>query len=197
MRERVYQEKMLNSKAKVVFCNWNRGDGKTYSIFRKIREEHIQKSIYVSKSNNKALGSCFKRYIERNEYNIKIDKNIKISMDFGRDIEIICLNAINDYDIRCLKDIEYIFFDEYIPTERELDLLKILNPKQIYIMTTKEGMECIDNINIVNPTNFYDTQIQELMIEYQNTPKRENTTMTRDKILQQIRMLQNMKRDNI
>lgn len=44
--------------------------------------------------------------------------------------------------------------------------------------------------------NFYDEQIKELMIEYASTPKKENTTMTRDKILQQIKMLKDMKRDS-
>lgn len=196
MSERVYQEKMLNSKAKIVFCNWKRGEGKTYSIFRKIIEEYVQKSIYVSQSNNKVLGSYFKRYAERNEYDIKIDKNIKISIDFKGAIEITCLNTISDYNIRGVKDIEYIFFDEYMPTERELDLLKILNPKQIYIMTTKEDMECIDNVSVQDFSDFYDEQIKELMIEYASTPKKENTTMTRDKILQQIKMLKDMKRDS-
>jgi hypothetical protein len=44
--------------------------------------------------------------------------------------------------------------------------------------------------------NFYDNQIEELMIEYSETPKNRNTTLTRENILQQIHILQEMKRDN-
>jgi len=57
-------------------------------------------------------------------------------------------------------------------------------------------MECIDNVSVQDFSNFYDEQICELMVEYASTPKKENTTMTRDKILQQIKMLKDMKRDS-
>ena len=44
--------------------------------------------------------------------------------------------------------------------------------------------------------NFYDTQIEELMIEYSEIPKNRNTTLTRENILQQIHLLQEIKKDN-
>lgn len=44
----------------------------------------------------------------------------------------------------------------------------------------------------LNKDNFYDIQIEELMEEYADIPKNKNTTLTRENILKQIQMLQDM-----
>jgi hypothetical protein len=48
--------------------------------------------------------------------------------------------------------------------------------------------------NKINKENFYNIQIEELMQEYADTPKNRNTTLTRENILKQIQMLQDIKR---
>ncbi|MDP4146638.1 MAG: hypothetical protein Q8936_19540, partial [Bacillota bacterium] len=54
---------------------------------------------------------------------------------------------------------------------------------------------CEDNKEL-DFSNFYDMQIQELMEEYTETPKNRNTTLTRENILKQIKILQDMKMIN-
>lgn len=46
----------------------------------------------------------------------------------------------------------------------------------------------------IDKDSFYDIQIEELMEEYAETPKNRNTTLTRENILKQIQMLQDIRK---
>jgi hypothetical protein len=95
------------------------------------------------------------------------------------------------------RNIKIAFCDECYIDKLYIDsVLKPLDVKQIYMMFTYDNVEYIDSRNSSKVENFYDNQIEELMIEYSNITKNEKTTLTREKILQQIHILQEMKKKN-
>ena len=200
---RDYQEKMVKSKKDITICNWDRGEGKTWCIFKDIIGLGEGRFIYVSNYNHKVLTKYFEEYAHNNEfiYRIMIANDfIKIKYNNKREVVVYLSNSnqINN-GLRELKDIDKVYYDEAFPSSEEIDFLKSLGRQglvpKIYIMMTNDNIEYIEHREDNN--NFYDFQIQELMNEYANTPKRENTTMTREKILQQIKMLQDIKGDTV
>jgi hypothetical protein len=65
-------------------------------------------------------------------------------------------------------------------------------------MMTNDNMEYIDSRKYKNEFSikeFYNTQIKELMIEYSEIHKDKTTTLTRENILKQIKVLQDMARN--
>jgi len=197
---RVYQEKMLNSKKEIVVCNWERGEGKTYSIFRKIMENKNGKYLYISPFEPRALQDYFREYVYEENILIKLHKcsRDKISIEFnnGDILEVFCYKPNNEP--RALRNISITFFDEYYPSKEYID--SIVKPKdviQIFIMMSNNTIEYIDSrTNKITRSNFCDIQIEELMIEYAETPKNKNTTLSRENILKQINVLQNMRCGN-
>jgi len=182
---RVYQEKMLNSKKEIVVCNWERGEGKTYSIFRKIMENKNGKYLYISPFEPRALQDYFREYVYEENILIKLHKcsRDKISIEFnnGDILEVFCYKPNNEP--RALRNISITFFDEYYPSKEYID--SIVKPKdviQIFIMMSNNTIEYIDSrTNKITRSNFCDIQIEELMIEYAETPKNKNTTLSREK----------------
>lgn len=200
--KRVYQDKMLNSTKEIVVCNWERGDGKTHSIFKRIirNESDKGKYIYISPFDNSlALQNHFREYVKNKEriiekYAYSKDK-ITLKYKHEETIEVFCVNPNSEF--RGQRNIDIAFCDEYIPNKLYIDsVLKPIGVKQIYIMLTNDNIEYIDSRNSRKVENFYDNQIEELMVEYSNVPKNEKTTITREKILQQIHILQEMKKKN-
>jgi hypothetical protein len=162
MRE--YQQKMLNSKSEIVFCNWERGKGKTEAIFEKMIYNILKARgnlLYVSQtvcSNNifRNKMESFMKEIKQgkvkdnkfpylcnimNEYIEDIDTNknnthIKLKKD--NEYTNIIYSTIDDIlkgSIRGCK-LNIVFFDECIPTSDMIKNLKELGVKQIIIMTT-------------------------------------------------------------
>lgn len=203
--KRVYQEKMLNSKKEIVICNWERGQGKTHSIFTKIVRHGVGKYIYISSFEPVMLKNEIKEYVRNLSNYIKTSKFSKdeiiiefTNSDFinGGFIEIYFLKPSADF--RGKRNMDIAFFDECYPDKLYIDgVLKPMGVKQIYTMFTNDSIEYIDSRNSVKVENFYSNQIEELMIEYSNIPKNEKTTITREKILQQIKILQDMQKNNL
>lgn len=200
--KRVYQEKMLNSKKEIVVCNWERGEGKTYSIFKNILRCSDGKCLYIS-NNNTGIRKYLKDHIEQRKIRSLGFKKITDTEsrttiieneNYGIDILYSRLDSLNEY--RGIKDIMYVFFDEYFPNSNELSIIKSMGVKQIFIMVTNGNVEYIDSRRLIQIDNFYNKQIEELMIEYAEIDKNKNTTMTRENILKQIKILQDMERGN-
>jgi hypothetical protein len=200
--KRVYQEKMLSSEKEIVICNWERQKGKTYSIFRKIMENKNGKYLYISPFNSIALKDCFKEYTYKRKDTIKLYKssrdNDSIEFNDGNKIEVFYVKPNTQF--RGCRNIKIAFFDEcYINKEYIDSILKPMDVKQVYCMITNDNIEYIDSRQIKNDfttKEFYDIQIKELMEEYAETPKNKNTTLSRENILKQIKVLQDMKRGN-
>lgn len=205
--KRVYQEKMLNSKKEIVFCNWERQKGKSYSIFNKILQNRNGKYLYISPYEPIALQEHVRRYIDKNKQIIldyKISRDSVIIKFAQRDYEDCNKNVI--LEIFCIKPniefkgqraIKMAFCDECYLDKKYIDsILKPMGVKQIYFMLTNDDIEYIDSRNSSKVENFYEKQIEELMIEYSNISKNEKTTLTRENILKQIKVLQDMVRSN-
>ena len=191
MREmRDYQEKMLNSNKKIIICNWDRGKGKTYSIIKKIKNNKINKAVIVTNFKKSIVEEEIKKIKE-----IYTDKIIKVTQS----------DSLNN-DFRGISNIDAIFFDEYIPSSKEINYLiepTLKQNGQIFIMFNYKNIEYIEDeedyvdkntkTKEFNKLEVINKQIQELYEEYMSIEKTEKTTIRRDKVLMQIRMLEDMK----
>lgn len=204
MSEREYQQKLIESKSKIVFCNWDRGKGKTYSIIQKMLKEGGSWTFISSVSNTK------QRIIQRELEDWKI-ANPKIIMEFKCRNERIEIYFNREYEVeplfisfetyknfRISPRIDYIVFDD---DEINLSIIKeaiaIRGLKQIIIATTmRESFEYIsdkeDKIEI-DEQEWIDNQIKELMKEFANIPKADNTTKRREVVLDMINRLNHMR----
>ena len=106
---RDYQKKMLESKSKVVFCNWDRGEGKTRSICEKILRSE-GKCLCISDSNN------YNKYLENifeEKTRVKIIKSNCREMElwFGDESIYITFVKINDLGNCIGARFDNVFFD--------------------------------------------------------------------------------------
>ena len=200
--KRIYQEKMLNSEKEIVVCNWERGEGKTYSIFRKIMENKNGKYLYVSPFSGRTLQDYFKELCLAETENIKNFSNskefTKIEYKNGDKLEVYysLFNSDNN-NIIGKRNIGMAFYDECYPNKDTINkILKPIDVNQIFIMMTNDNIEYINSRKAFDCQGFFKQQIEELMMEYSNLSKTQNTTMTRENILKQIKALQDMARGN-
>ncbi len=182
--EREYQQKLIESKSKIVFCNWDRGKGKTYSIIQKMLKEGGGWTFISSLSNTK------QRIIQRELEDWKIAnpkiirdfkcRNERIEIYFNREYEVkpLFISFERHENFRISPRIDYIVFDD---DEIDLSIIKeaitIRGLKQIIIATTmRESFEYIsdkeDKIEI-DEQEWVKQQIKELMQEFANIPKAE------------------------
>ena len=197
MRE--YQQRLLKSESKVVLCNWERGNGKTYSIISKILQEGgdwvFITQTYYSKQNI-IYGELSKILRGRNlSYSLKINNN-KIELIIVND-KTINIYFESSYAFRNRIRYDYVVFDD---EKIDLDLIREIKTnrdfKQVIITTTMDDFEYIsDKQEVVelNRKEWINQQIKELMMEFSKIRKDERTTMTREKILGMIRQLEDMK----
>jgi hypothetical protein len=212
--KRVYQEKMLNSEKEIVICNWERQEGKTYSIFRKIMKNKNGKYLYISPFNPIALKDCFKEYTYNEKDNIKLYKSLRdkdfIEFNNGNKIEVFYIKPNTQF--RGCRNIEIAFFDEcYINKEYIDSILKPMDVKQVYCMITNGNIEYIDSRQIKTEqekmkecyriaskdqlmNNFIDASIVKLINEFSLVPQNEKTTLTRNSLLDMIMKLQTLRK---
>lgn len=203
MRERNYQQKLINSQAKVVFCNWDRGVGKTYSIVKKILEKHGNWVFISNTPSNKT------KIIKE-----KIDELFKGELDYYRevhDFDFICSqNSIDiKYDVNYMKPIsikviepknfrpsptiDYVVFDDEFDYDIFREAKSIRGLSQI-IITSSEEIEYISNKeDIINEDEWIDKEINKLMREFSDINNAENTTKRREIVLNMIERLGRMK----
>lgn len=193
---REYQSRMLKSKKKIVMCNWERGDGKTWSIAQDIIRGSVGNYVYCSRISGDYILSD---YIElKYKTDCLVDKIVAkrdgVKIKFIDDLGTKTILFISKFEgIRNVSDIKCIYFDEIMPNEDEIETIKKYHPNaRIVIMMTNDDIEYIEHKKKNSIDNFYETQIKELMDEYATIPKDSNTTMTREKVLYQMRMLKDM-----
>lgn len=199
MRE--YQQKMLESKGKMVLCDWDRGKGKTYSIAnfiaRKINFNRPSKILVVG-------GNYYCRYIQEE---LKRIINDELDIVYSG-IETITVIGFKDGKNHILADItvtssveksrgmklDYILCDEYIPSSNELNMFYNSGAKKVYILGTF-GIDYISDkeVKIVNEEEWIDNEINKLMCEFSSIDNAENTTKRREIILCMITKLKSMK----
>lgn len=208
--KRVYQDKMLSSEKEIVVCNWERGEGKTYSIFKKIMESKNGKYLYISSFEARTLQDYFKEYTHKESDSIKLYKSSRnkdyIEFNNGDRIEVFYIKP--DTQFRGARNIKIAFFDEcYLNKEYIDSVLKPMEVKQVYCMITNDSIEYIGSrkenelwewlelsSNPKNLNTFIDASIMKLINEFSNIPQTEKTTMTRNSILDMIGKLQALKK---
>lgn len=197
--EREYQKRMIDSKSKITICNWERGDGKTESIVYDILGKEVSlrpSNYYIVVNNRNQIDYVHKIFnadidyekfqIERvstnfdnNKYGIKYQKS-----DVDIKINVVSINELQ-YEIRGINNIECIYFDECIPSIDDIKLINRYENCKVYIMMTKD----INYIEHKKNEEKFDKnkEINKLIDEYINIPKRSNTTLYRESILKQIK----------
>lgn len=210
--KRDYQEEMLYSKEKIVFCNWARGTGKNYAITRKIienlneQEEEESNFLIVSdgcfvdtlgmlyKNNDNIMKGIAFSYSYKNIYD---DKQLYLTIfkcDYKHKANIYELKDCNNLKEKNIK-LKYAFFNEKYPTQEDIDLCLLLGAEQIFIMITDENLKYIGTKigEISNKPGeiilFVDNQIEELIEEFKKIEKTNKTSMYRNDILKQIKEL--------
>ena len=211
MRElKDYQKNAIYSKKRVTFCNWKRGSGKSYVLAENIyydtssavNDTNIIIVSNLSKYNeckviydylrNDVMGSdCYDRISV-----LKSEIEVKNKHKLTTNIKFIGENEFKNQNVD-LNNVDKVYFDEYIPNKSEINgLLNFDNIKKINIFTTymdNEEFEYISDVkNKINKKEWVYNEIEELMREYSDIPKSGNTTMRRENVLSQIKMLKNL-----
>lgn len=177
------------NKIKIIF---NNGDISEIYNYNSLKQGDKLLNIYVDMV---LYSNCLP------QFDIKSKKHIAmISMSYSWLINMYPCRAIKIYNIS-LKEL----MQNNLITKESLDGIKKdvsqLNFRQEFDLFGEYDEIFSDNkIDLKNTkfdtNSFYDKQIEELMIEYSETPKNRNTTLTRENILKQIKELQEMKRNN-
>lgn len=205
-----YQEKALYSKKKVMLCNWKRRNGKTYTISEIIYFDFLlakkDNSIAVISGCNKGVeckivSDYLRELTKSEEFKIQfLKEEIKIKNKKGIMTTIKFINANDFIDSKhILQDmqVQKVYCDEYMPTKSEIDdILKLNCVEKVKIFFTymdNEDFEYISDVeNKINKGDWIEQQIEDLMGEYSSISKCENTTIRREKVLTQIKMLKDL-----
>lgn len=210
MRE--YQQKLIKSKCKIVLCNWNRGKGKTYSIIQKMLQKggswvfitpictrkcdviHKELEMYFREEN-----ICYREFkVSNNRIEIHFNKEFYLR-DGVKDLYILFENADK---FRFSPKVDYVVIDDYELNSRD-EIRRVISEaktirglEQIIITTSIDDFEYIsdkEDIIEINEQEWIDNQIRELMKEFANIPKADNTTKRREVILGMIDKLSCMR----
>lgn len=133
------------------------------------------------------------------QFNIKARKHIAmVSISYTWLRNLYPCKSVEVYNIKLKQLIEnHLMTKEWLDTIKQEDSKLAFRQEfdlfEEYNEVFTEGKIDAKNKNF-DISNFYDKQIEELMIEYSETPKNKNTTLTRENILKQITILQNMKK---
>ena len=202
MSERGYQQKLIESKSNVVIGDWNRCAGKTSTIAESIWHncetiEDTVKVLVVSGYEYKSVSNLIQDYLDEitdNNINIvsrgfeklfvKYKDSILIDITFTKSIE-------NSKGMK----VDYVYCDEYIPSSNEISIFNNSGAKRIYILGTFDFEYISDEETKIeiDEQEWVKQQIKELMQEFADIPKRENTTRTREVILGMISKLNYLK----
>ena len=214
--------KVLKNKPKnVLFLSWTKKQG--FDIFYdKIKEiENCLKEyvldIRISKKENKieinwkdlyrtnivfesflSLDRCNNIYYDMILFN---DILPQLDLKSNKYISVVTMNCVPNYIHGCRKDISYHtigikeLLEEKLISEKHIEeckkyknsFIKELDIHNEYDILFKKESKEFNKLEVINK------QIQELYEEYMSIEKTEKTTIRRDKVLMQIRMLEDMK----
>lgn len=203
MRERNYQQKLIKSESKVVFCNWDRATGKTYSIAKKVLEKHgnwvfisntpSNKTKIIQEKINELLKGELDYYREVHDFDFICSQNsIDIKYD-GNYMKPISIKVVEPKNFRPSPTIDYVVFDDEFDYDafREAKTIKGLN--QIIIVSSEEIEYISDKEDFINEDEWIDKEINKLMKEFSDIDNAENTTKRREIVLNMIERLVRMK----
>lgn len=202
---RDYQRKAISSNKKVVFCNWKRESGKSQAMAYEIYNDYFRlienKNVIVISGASaniecKILYDLLRELFTEEIVDIKVYKDkIEITNRRNKVYTVKFISSLNFECTRGLGNVDKAYCDEFIPSKSEIECI-LGFAKQVKIFTTyvdNEDFEYISDVeNKIDKKEWISNQIEELMMEYSSIPKAENTTMRREKVLLQIKMLQDV-----
>ena len=193
------QKKLLNSESKIVLLNGDRACGKTCGIVGKALKTG-GKWIFVTKYRdatfriiNEAIKDITTEYKEEVDIQPK-GFNFVFYEDKRKNIitKIIIISNIDE--IRGMSDVDYLVFDGIAEFNREIYNCLKYQVKQV-ILSSNEDLD-IEVINMVgtkkNEESWKVQELKKLMKEFSLIPNAENTTKTRQAILDMIMKIKEM-----
>lgn len=193
------QKKLLNSESKIVLLNGDRACGKTCGIVGKALKIG-GKWVFVTERRDvtfRIINETIKDITA--EYKEEIDIQPKgfnfISYEDKRKNIITKITIISNIDeIRGMSDIDYLVFDGVAEFNREIYNCLKHQVKQV-ILSSNEDLD-IEVINMVrtkrNEESWKVQELKKLMKEFSSIPNSDNTTKTRQAILEMIMKIKEM-----
>ena len=193
------QKKLLNSESKIVLLYGDRACGKTCGIVGKALKTG-GKWIFVTKYRD-ATFRIINETIEdiTAEYKEEVDIqpkgfNFVFYEDKRRSIVTKIIIISNIDEIRGMSDIDYLVFDGVAEFNREIYNCLKHQVKQVILSSDEElDIEIIDMVKTKrNEKSWKEKELKKLMKEFSLIPNAENTTKTRQVILDMIMKIKEM-----
>lgn len=193
------QKKLLNSESKIVLLNGDRVCGKTCGIIGKALKVG-GKWVFVTERRDvtfRIINETIKDITA--EYKEEVDIQPKgfnfISYEDKRRSIVTKIIIISNIDeIRGMGDIDYLVFDDVAEFNREIYNCLKHQVKQV-ILSSDEDLD-IEIINMVrtkrNEESWKEKELKKLMKEFSLIPNSDNTTKTRQAILEMIMKIKEM-----
>ena len=193
------QKKLLNSESKIVLLNGDRVCGKTCGIIGKALKVG-GKWVFVTERRDvtfRIINETIKDITA--EYKEEVDIQPKgfnfISYEDKRRSIVTKIIIISNIDeIKGMGDIDYLVFDDVAEFNREIYNCLKHQVKQV-ILSSDEDLD-IEIINMVrtkrNEESWKEKELKKLMKEFSLIPNSDNTTKTRQAILEMIMKIKEM-----
>lgn len=192
-------EQLLKANESVVFCNFKRCTGKTYGVMLKIIKEKPKRVLWISKMNISMLQEKLNEVLSEIDSNCKYMCKAEIYGGTGSlfldGIEIVVTYESKvENQTRGIKEFDLVVYDEVKPS-------KYYGKKQTICLFTREDIKYISSefdssLEKKNNISNEDRQIAKLYHELDNIEFTEKTTMTRERIVNMIAILEDIKHKN-
>lgn len=193
------QKKLLNSESKIVLLNGGRACGKTCGIIGKALKVGGN-WVFVTENRdvtfriiNEAIKDITAEYKEEVDIQLK-GFNFVFYEDKRKNIVTKIMIISNIDEVRGMSDIDYLIFDGVVEFNREIYNCLKYQVKQV-ILSSNENLD-IEVINMVgtkkNEESWKVQELKKLMKEFSLIPNAENTTKTRQIILDMIMKIKEM-----
>ena len=193
------QKKLLNSESKIVLLNGDRVCGKTCGIIGKALKVG-GKWVFVTERRdvtfriiNETIKDITAEYKEEVEVQSKGFNFISYE-DKRRSIVTKIIIISNIDEVRGMSDIDYLVFDGVAEFNREIYNCLKHQVKQVILSSDEDlDIEIIDMVRTKrNEKSWKEKELKKLMKEFSLIPNAENTTKTRQVILDMIMKIKEM-----
>ena len=192
-------EQLLKANESVVFCNFKRCTGKTYGAMLKVIKEKPKRVLWIGKTNISMLQEKLNEVLSEIDSNCKYMCKAEIYGGTGSlfldGIEIVVTYESKvENQTRGIKEFDLVVYDEVKPS-------KYYGKKQTICLFTREDIKYISSefdssLEKKNNISNEDRQIAKLYHELDNIEFTEKTTMTRERIVNMIATLEDIKYKN-
>lgn len=183
-------KELLSGEEKIVYVNYERGEGCTSAILTEILKKDYKRVLYVGMYSSTVKYALSGYNLEDRIFNEKA-KYVELKNDFDNIVKIDCLGTPLRIDE--LRGINYdlIVFDSYfnnIPEwviQQKCRIICVL-PKRVKVINSDKKLEKIIKNNKVNRCQLVEGEIDRLLQELSIIEQNSNTTMTRERLVSMI-----------